>query len=153
LCKADRGASGDFEEIYGCPDEGNEHIGQWDAIVTCFFIDTVSPPPRLSITIHLYSYRIDQAKNIVNYLRTFHKILVPGGVWINLGSLFFTWKGFGSHFGQILNLGPLLWHWENSGTDPSIELDLEQVKALAEEVGFEIQVRCPASARRQMIDK
>lgn len=43
-CEADRGAPGDFEEIYGCPDEGNEHIGQWDAIVTCFFIDTVSPP-------------------------------------------------------------------------------------------------------------
>lgn len=91
--------AGDFEEIYGNPDEDNEHIDQWDAIVTCFFIDT--------------------AKNIVNYLRTFHRILAPGGVWINLG--------------------PLLWHWENSGTDPSIELDLEQVKALVEEIGFEIQ--------------
>lgn len=41
----------------------------------------------------------------------------------------------------MLNLGPLLWHWENSGTDPSIELDLEQVKALVEEIGFEIRVR------------
>jgi len=67
--------------------------------VTCFFIDT--------------------AKNVVNYLRIFHKILAPGGVWINLG--------------------PLLWHWENSRTDPSIELDLEQVKALVEEIGFEIR--------------
>ena len=109
------------------------------------------PPPRLSIIIHLYSYTIDQAKNIVNYLRTFHRILAPGGAWINLGSLFFTWKGIGSDIGQILNLGPLLWHWENSGTDPSIELDLEQVKALAEEVGFEIRVRYPVSVHLQMI--
>lgn len=91
--------AGDFEEIYGNPDKDNEHLDQWDAIVTCFFIDT--------------------AKNIVNYLRTFHRILAPGGIWINLG--------------------PMLWHWENSGTDPSIELDLEQVKALVEEIGFEVR--------------
>jgi carnosine N-methyltransferase len=26
-----------------------------------------------------------QAKNIVNYLRIIYRILVPGGVWINLG--------------------------------------------------------------------
>lgn len=37
---------GDFEEIYGVPDEeeGAEeepHAGEWDAIMTCFFIDTV----------------------------------------------------------------------------------------------------------------
>jgi carnosine N-methyltransferase len=38
---------GDFEEIYGA-EEGNgsgqePQSGQWDAILTCFFIDTVSP--------------------------------------------------------------------------------------------------------------
>ncbi|CDO77418.1 hypothetical protein BN946_scf184857.g25 [Trametes cinnabarina] len=60
-----------------------------------------------------------QAKNIVNYLRIIHRILAPGGVWINLG--------------------PLLWHWENNTTnDPSIELTLEEVKALARKIGFEI---------------
>jgi N2227-like protein len=26
-----------------------------------------------------------QAKNVVNYLRIIHRILTPGGVWINLG--------------------------------------------------------------------
>jgi carnosine N-methyltransferase len=67
--------------------------------MTCFFIDT--------------------AKNIVNYLRIIHRILAPGGVWINLG--------------------PLLWHWENNNTnDPSIELDLEEVKTLARAIGFEL---------------
>jgi len=92
--------AGDFEEIYGSethPDEPQS--GQWDAIMTCFFIDT--------------------AKNIVNYLRIIHRILAPGGVWINLG--------------------PLLWHWENNNTnDPSIELDLEEVKTLARATGFEL---------------
>jgi len=38
---------GDFEEIYAA-EEGDEsgqepQSGQWDAILTCFFIDTVSP--------------------------------------------------------------------------------------------------------------
>ncbi|KAJ2932842.1 hypothetical protein H1R20_g4243, partial [Candolleomyces eurysporus] len=92
--------AGDFEEIYGVESDPDEpQSGQWDAILTCFFIDT--------------------AKNIVNYLRIIHKILAPGGVWINLG--------------------PLLWHFENNNTnDLSIELDLEEVKALAREIGFEI---------------
>ncbi|TFY59989.1 hypothetical protein EVG20_g7589 [Dentipellis fragilis] len=95
--------AGDFEEIYGMQDEtaaDEPQAGHWDAILTCFFIDT--------------------AKNIVNYLRIMHKILAPGGVWINLG--------------------PLLWHFENnSSNDPSIELDLEEVKALARQIGFDIK--------------
>lgn len=37
---------GDFEEIYSAEEEdgnGQEpHSGQWDAVLTCFFIDTVS---------------------------------------------------------------------------------------------------------------
>ena len=38
-------------------------------------------------------------------------------------------------------LGPLLWHWENNNTnDPSIELDLEEVKNLARAIGFELSV-------------
>jgi carnosine N-methyltransferase len=37
-------------------------------------------------------------------------------------------------------IGPLLWHFENSGgsSDPSIELSLDEVRALAEEIGFQI---------------
>ncbi|KAI0033301.1 N2227-domain-containing protein [Vararia minispora EC-137] len=95
--------AGDFEEIYGTDEEkdpGDPSAGQFDAILTCFFIDT--------------------AKNIVNYLRVIHKILVPGGVWINIG--------------------PLLWHFENNtSNETSIELDLEEVKELARKIGFEIK--------------
>jgi carnosine N-methyltransferase len=100
--------AGDFEEVYGRqqggeadPDEPS--AGLWDAVLTCFFIDT--------------------AKNIVNYLRIIHRILAPGGVWVNLG--------------------PLLWHFEeNTTSDPSIELDLEEVKTLAAHIGFEIKNEC-----------
>jgi hypothetical protein len=39
------GYPGDFEEIYGTEtDPGEPQSGQWDAILTCFFIDTVSSP-------------------------------------------------------------------------------------------------------------
>ncbi|KAG1719874.1 N2227-domain-containing protein [Suillus lakei] len=93
---------GDFEEIYGAEYEEGDfepQAGQWDAVLTCFFIDT--------------------AKNIINYLRIIHRILAPGGVWINIG--------------------PLLWHFENNATnDPSVELDLEEVKMLARKIGFVI---------------
>ncbi|KAM5536767.1 hypothetical protein V8D89_009485 [Ganoderma adspersum] len=106
--------AGDFEEIYGGSDplkadHGDPSAGQWDAVLTCFFIDT--------------------AKNIVNYLRIIHRILAPGGVWINLG--------------------PLLWHWEgNTTNDPSVELTLDEVKALARKIGFEISVRVALSSAR-----
>ncbi|EKM56641.1 uncharacterized protein PHACADRAFT_194233 [Phanerochaete carnosa HHB-10118-sp] len=93
--------AGDFEEVYG-PDDyeyGEPQAGLWDAILTCFFIDT--------------------AKNIVNYLRIIHRKLAPGGVWINMG--------------------PLLWHWENNSSgDTSIELNVEELKELARKIGFEI---------------
>lgn len=39
-----------------------------------------------------------------------------------------------------MHLGPLLWHFENSGnpSDTSIELSLDEVQALAEKIGFDI---------------
>ncbi|GAA5886031.1 hypothetical protein JCM6882_004240 [Rhodosporidiobolus microsporus] len=85
-------AAGDFLELYG------ERTGSWDACVTCFFIDT--------------------ARNIVQYLKTIHGLLKPGGLWINCG--------------------PTLWHFENDREASSIELTLEEVKALARRIGFEI---------------
>lgn len=40
-----------------------------------------------------------------------------------------------------MKVGPLLWHWENNTTkDPSVELDLEEVKTLTRAVGFELSV-------------
>lgn len=88
----------------------------------------------------------------MNYLRIIHHILAPGGVWINLGMLDSLFNS------QTPNAtkGPLLWHFENNNTnDPSIELDLSEVKALAHQIGFDLSVRgvniheyftCPAES-------
>merc|ERR1712093_115769 len=56
-------ASGEFVEVY------KDQIGEWDAVVTCFFLDT--------------------AKNVFLYIRTLASILRSGGAWVNLGPLLF----------------------------------------------------------------
>jgi len=60
--------AGDFVEVYGAP----EHLNQWDAVATCFFIDT--------------------AHNVVEYLSIIARCLKPGGVWVNFGPLLFHWS-------------------------------------------------------------
>ncbi|KAI0791475.1 N2227-like protein-domain-containing protein [Irpex lacteus] len=108
---------GDFEEIYGSEleDEDPEEpqSGLFDAVLTCFFIDTVS---SLSILLKLFPCHIHKQYCTGEE----HHQLPPSdppqarsrGVWINLG--------------------PLLWHWENNtSNDPSIELSLDELKTLA----------------------
>lgn len=87
---------GDFEEIYGSDDHDPDEpqSGEWDAIVTCFFIDTVSAQ-YFAKSSHPTVF---QAKNIVNYLRVIHKILARGGVWINLGEYRYM------HLGSVARL-------------------------------------------------
>lgn len=48
-----------------------EFQGTFDAVVTCFFIDT--------------------AHNIIDYLEVIHGVLKPGGIWIHLGPLLWHW--------------------------------------------------------------
>lgn len=60
--------AGDFVEVYGAPEQTN----QWDAVATCFFIDT--------------------AHNVVEYLSIIARCLKPGGVWVNFGPLLFHWS-------------------------------------------------------------
>ncbi|XP_062107047.1 uncharacterized protein LOC133818284 isoform X2 [Humulus lupulus] len=64
---------GDFVEVYNDPSQ----VGIWDAVVTCFFIDT--------------------AHNIVEYIEIISKILKDGGIWINLGPLLYH---FADMYGQ-----------------------------------------------------
>lgn len=64
---------------------------------------------------------------MLRYLRIIYDLLQDDGVWINIG--------------------PLLWHFENATTtsskgEGSIELSLDEVQDLAREVGFVISV-CP----------
>lgn len=60
-------STGDFVKIYG----PTSAPGDYDCIITCFFIDT--------------------APNVIDYIDTIEHLLRPGGVWINLGPLLYHW--------------------------------------------------------------
>lgn len=68
--------AGDFVEVYS----HSSQEGMWDAVATCFFIDT--------------------AHNIVEYIEIIAKILKPGGVWINLGPLLYHFADAISYSGD-----------------------------------------------------
>ncbi|XP_061762780.1 carnosine N-methyltransferase isoform X2 [Nerophis ophidion] len=63
---------------------------------------------------------IDTAHNVIQYVETIWKILKPGGVWINLG--------------------PLLYHFENMANEFSVELSYEDIRAAMVQFGFHIEV-------------
>ncbi|KAL7712768.1 carnosine N-methyltransferase [Entamoeba marina] len=58
--------AGDFVEVY-------KNRNGFNAVVTCFFIDT--------------------AHNIIEYINTIYNLLVDGGIWINLGPLLYHYNG------------------------------------------------------------
>ena len=60
-------AAGGFLESYA------DDEAEWDAVVTCFFLDT--------------------AANVFDYLDCIARILKPGGHWINLGPLLYHYSG------------------------------------------------------------
>ncbi|ETI54525.1 hypothetical protein F441_02622 [Phytophthora nicotianae CJ01A1] len=68
---------------------------------------------------------IDAAPNVIEYIAAFERLLKPGGYWINLG--------------------PLLYHWQDgSGEDDerydqSVELTYEEIKAVMSTYNFRIQ--------------
>ena len=77
---------GDFTTVF------SNQQGEYDVIVTHFFIDT--------------------ARNLISYLDTIHRLLKPGGFWINFG--------------------PLLY-----GTAPFGQLSLDEIVSVVESMGFE----------------
>ena len=79
---------GDFTTAF------NGQEGQFDIILTHFFIDT--------------------ARNLMSYFDTIHRLLTPGGRWVNLG--------------------PLLY-----GTGPFVQLSLDEIVAVTEEMGFDFE--------------
>lgn len=68
---------------------------------------------------------IDTATNILTYLETIHALLKPGGLWINFG--------------------PLLY-----GTMPALQLSLDEVIAMAESLGLELEQ--PSDACGKVMD-
>uniref|UniRef100_A0AC34R3X9 Carnosine N-methyltransferase n=1 Tax=Panagrolaimus sp. JU765 TaxID=591449 RepID=A0AC34R3X9_9BILA len=87
-------AMGDFTTSF---EEGNVY----DAIVTVFFLDT--------------------AKNPIQYMRIIHRLLKPGGVWINFG--------------------PLLYHFADMSENSMecIELPFDEIVSMVEKIGFKIE--------------
>jgi carnosine N-methyltransferase len=99
-------AAGEFEHIYG------KQTNCWDAVITCFFIDT--------------------APNILDYLKIIHNTLKPGGVWINGGPLLWHWQ----------SSGPKITSENGSADPRyamSTEISYDVLRALIEKVGFEIK--------------
>jgi len=61
---------------------------------------------------------LDTAKNVLEYLKVITYILKPGG--------------------HLVNLGPLLYHFEDSNTDPSIELTYEELRSVLPHFGLKM---------------
>jgi carnosine N-methyltransferase len=87
--------AGDFLQVYG--DSAQE--SKWDCVCSCFFIDC--------------------ANNIVEFLEIIHKILKPGGIFINLG--------------------PLLYHFCDVPNEFSIEPSYGDLKEIIEKLRFKFQ--------------
>eukprot|EP00744_Colponema_vietnamica_P011399 GILI01016035.1.p1 GENE.GILI01016035.1~~GILI01016035.1.p1 ORF type:complete len:730 (-),score=151.13 GILI01016035.1:180-2369(-) len=76
--------AGDFLEVYN---RSTEH-DQWEAVVSCFFIDT--------------------AHNVLDYLTCIYKILCPGGILVNIGPLLYHFADSTSEASIELSLDEVL---------------------------------------------
>lgn len=112
--------SGDFCVLY----RQMEYKDAFDAVATCFFIDT--------------------APNVISYIETILHCLKPGGLWINLGPLLWHFESAPTPAERDKQRGRVLsQHAHSHGNDGigepgSIELSNDEVVALAERYGFEM---------------
>ncbi|RUP42673.1 N2227-like protein [Jimgerdemannia flammicorona] len=109
--------AGDFLDVYG---QGKENFVA--LLRSCFLVSAA--PERWDVVVTCYF--IDTAKNIMEYMEVIRRALKPGGVWINIG--------------------PLLYHFENSPGEFSIELSLEEVKDVACKLGFRFETESMVAA-------
>lgn len=85
--------AGDFLEVY------RDQAARWEALLTLFFIDT--------------------AHDVTAYLLRISELLVPGGVWINMG--------------------PLLWHYSDNPHELSVDLTWDELRPLILDFGFVLE--------------
>lgn len=137
--------AGDFCELY----RQANYEGVFDAVATCFFIDT--------------------APNIINYIKTIKHCLKAGGIWVNLGPLLWHFESSPTpaetakrqqenmveQQRNTVNSGPhpdgrnsAKTPHEDIGEPGSFELSNDEVIALVERFDFEIleQAQAPAGA-------
>lgn len=111
--------SGDFCVLY----RQENYIDAFDAVATCFFIDT--------------------APNVISYIETILNCLKSGGVWINLGPLLWHFESAPTPAERDKQRGRVSSHNHSHGDDGigepgSIELTNDEVVALVEQYGFEM---------------
>ena len=115
-------AAADFTVLYA----DAEHAGVYDAVATCFFVDT--------------------APNVVRYVETIRHALKAGGCWANVGPLLwhFEERALDGEDGKEPNGSS---HDSGSGRDRgigepgSVELTAEELILLVEAMGFRVEKR------------
>eukprot|EP00921_Rhytidocystis_pertsovi_P002717 GHVQ01004635.1.p1 GENE.GHVQ01004635.1~~GHVQ01004635.1.p1 ORF type:complete len:446 (-),score=69.26 GHVQ01004635.1:525-1700(-) len=75
--------AGEFVEVY------RSQVKEWDAVLTCFFIDT--------------------AKNVLRYIETIAAIIRPEGIWVNIGPLLY-------HYAEVYSEMSIELSWEELRT-------------------------------------
>ena len=96
-------AAGEFLMCY----DNSANVGAWDAVATCFFIDT--------------------APNVIEYVETIWKMLKSGGIWTNIGPLEYHWMTFRD--GDIYENDPRYLE--------SVEFSYDDIKTVMLSCGFE----------------
>lgn len=121
--------SGDFCVVYKQPD----YTETFDAVVTCFFIDT--------------------APNVISYIETIKACLKPGGFWINVGPLLWHFESAPTpaerekRQGKLGVSDTLQSHSRDGIGEPgSFELPNDQVITLVQSLGFTIKEQTAAPA-------
>lgn len=109
---------GDFLEMF--PQDG-----EFDAVVTLFFID--------------------MADNVIDFVSNIHRLLKPGGLWINLGRTLLSFLSFPSI--QLCTPNPYSFTALKWGSYAELQLSAEEVIQLAELLGFDVD-----HSSRQSID-
>lgn len=77
--------AGEFVESY------EEQESEWDCVLTCFFVDTAPV---------VFEWECWWVVTI-RYVDLIHKILKPGGYWINLGPLLYHWQVAASGVSEV----------------------------------------------------
>mmetsp|Transcript_135941 Transcript_135941/g.378883 ORF Transcript_135941/g.378883 Transcript_135941/m.378883 type:complete len:401 (-) Transcript_135941:180-1382(-) len=90
-------AAGEFIEVY------KDNFGTWDAVATCFFLDT--------------------AKNVFLYIRTIAQMIRSGGIWTNLGPLLY-------HYADVYHEISIELSWEEVKPDILRYFDIIEEKIM-----------------------
>eukprot|EP00614_Pseudopedinella_elastica_P010233 CAMPEP_0172596318 /NCGR_PEP_ID=MMETSP1068-20121228/16080_1 /TAXON_ID=35684 /ORGANISM="Pseudopedinella elastica, Strain CCMP716" /LENGTH=520 /DNA_ID=CAMNT_0013395279 /DNA_START=27 /DNA_END=1589 /DNA_ORIENTATION=- len=93
-------------------------LGEWDAFVSCFFVDT--------------------APNVLEYIALVKGILRPGGVWVNFGPLTYHWADPFSELGSN-GMTEDGCRGMDERYSQSLELSWEEIRHALQQSGFQVE--------------